>query len=117
MGTSLTCDCSASLITDADGHHCPACGWSWRAPYFLRVVLDRWRRLEAEAEAKRAEKAAKKAGIAVAPVADAPQQGGVFVCMACKSAPRRYSDFPNTWKWKTEKGFREHRCLGVKEGV
>lgn len=43
---------------------------------------------------------------AVAPV------GGVWKCGKCKAAPPRYANYPNNYKWKTEKGFLNHNCLG-----
>lgn len=113
MDSGLTCDCGAPLTTDADGHHCSACGWSWRAPHLLRSV---WV-LPPEEMRVSLKKRRETLAATVAPVADAPTQGGVFVCLACKSAPQRYRDFPNTWRWKTERGFQQHKCLGVKEGV
>lgn len=38
--------------------------------------------------------------------------GGVWICEKCKDAPRKHPDWPNSYKWKTEKGFRGHKCLG-----
>lgn len=38
--------------------------------------------------------------------------GGIWKCEKCKAAPPRYKDYPNNYKWKTEKGFLGHKCLG-----
>ena len=38
--------------------------------------------------------------------------GGIWKCEKCKAAPPRYKDYPNSWKWKTERGFLNHKCLG-----
>lgn len=102
--------------------------WNQEPPYFLRAVVQKWARAELEAvekeEKKRAKKEAKAAereGVAVSPEAvalftDAPVAtkplGGVWICEKCKAAPPRYKDYPNNYKWKTEKGFLNHKCLG-----
>ena len=41
-----------------------------------------------------------------------PKLGQIWKCEKCRDAPRRHPDFANNWKWKTEKGFLGHRCLG-----
>lgn len=33
-----------------------------------------------------------------------------FVCEKCKAAPARRSGFHRQYRWKTEKGFHEHKC-------
>ncbi len=68
-------------------------------------------KLREELETARAPKAAQKAA---APTSEAPAPvGGEFTCEACKRAPRRFADFANKWKWKTEAGWRGHKCLGA----
>jgi len=123
--------CHSSLITTPDGMHCPDCEYQWRAPYFLRAVIQKWSAAEAEEEAKRLKKLARKTvkdvavgeekGVTIAPAVAAlftdaqPELGKVWTCEACRRAPRRLAEFPNNWKWKTEKGFLNHKCLGKKE--
>ena len=124
-------DCShANLIYSADGSTCPDCGDVWRAPYFLRAVILKWNAAEAEEEARRLKKLARKtvkdvtvgdeAGVAITPAMAAlltdekPELGRVWKCEACHRAPRRHPDFANNWKWKTENGFLNHKCLGAK---
>ena len=38
--------------------------------------------------------------------------GGIWKCEKCEAAPPKYKDYPNNYKWKTEKGFLGHKCLG-----
>lgn len=116
------------LATSLDGQHCSACGYQWRAPYFLRVVIAKWSAAEMAEEEKRAKKAARKTvkdvavgeerGVEIAPAVAAlftdsvPEIGKVWKCLKCKEAPRRHPEFPNNWKWKTQRGFEGHKCLG-----
>jgi len=67
--------------------------------------------MQAELETARTPKAARKAAAQAEPKA-APV-GGEFTCEACRRAPRRFADFANKWKWKTESGWRGHKCLGA----
>jgi hypothetical protein len=93
--------------------------WNQEPPYFLRRVLNAHAKAIQDAEekeaAKKAKKAAKLAGVPVEVVAVAagPKPlGYVWVCERCKAAPPKYKDYPNNYKWKTEKGFLGHKCLG-----
>lgn len=106
------------LAASPDGQHCSACGYKWRAPYFLRRVIAVWDRSVAADEQKRAAKAAKGQSVEITPAVaalftdDLPQIGQVWKCEKCHRAPRRHPDFANNWKWKTEKGYLQHKCLG-----
>ena len=118
----------ANAIYSADGSTCPDCGDVWRAPYFLKSVIARWNVLAQQAETDWAKKRARKTvkdmvvgeekGAAITPAVaalftdDQPELGKVWKCEACHKAPRRHPDFANNWKWKTENGFLNHKCLG-----
>lgn len=94
--------------------------WDQEPPYFLRVYFNSLaaaqKALEAKAAAKEAKRAAKAAGVTVeaAPVVSSEPKplGYVWTCEKCKAAPPRYKDYPNNYRWKTEKGFLGHKCLG-----
>jgi hypothetical protein len=93
--------------------------WNQEPPYFLRRVLDAHAKAIQDAEEKEAKKAAKKAAkatgvpVEVVTVAAEPKPlGYVWVCEKCKAAPRKHPDWPNNYKWKREKNFLAHKCLG-----
>lgn len=119
-----------SLVFSERGFSCSACGDTFVAPYFLRNVIGKWNRVGAEEEAKRAAKEAKRlaklepgvSGVQIdpkvaalftddVPAVDPAFKDGWWRCRKCKDAPNP-SGFPPHWKWKTEKGYRGHKCKG-----
>ena len=100
--------------------------WNQEPPLIFRRIVEGWVRAEQIEEEKRAAKLAKKAarakpeGVTISPAVaayftDDPAAikpvGYVWVCQMCKAAPRKHPDFSNSYKWKTEKGFLNHKCL------
>ena len=129
--TSMSDCVHEPLAPSPTGFSCSACGYVWDAPYFLayqlRLIRQGNEEMERKAEEKRAKKDARKpvdiepVGVVISPsvaayFTDDPsfvgELGKVYKCEKCHKAPRRHPDFANKWKWKTAKGFNEHRCLG-----
>mgnify|MGYP007024645590 CR=1 FL=1 len=126
--------CGQPTLTFTErGFSCGACGDEFVAPYFLRAVVQKWNAMGVEEEAKRVAKEARKAVKAVklegaasvvaidpkvaalftddVPAVDPAFKDGWWRCRKCKDAPNP-SGFPPHWKWKTEKGYRGHKCKG-----
>lgn len=103
--------------------------WQQEPPLMFRRVVESWARAEQIEEEKRAARKAKKAAkdapeaAIISPEVEAyftddpaatKPVGGFWICKICKDAPRKHPDWPNNYKWKTEKGFLNHKCLGGK---
>lgn len=124
----MTCPHLNATIHYAEGYDCNDCGKSWRVPAQFKAIFARWDKLETEAEEAWAKKKARRtvkdvavgeeSGVAITPAVAAlftdekPELGRVWKCEKCHRAPRRHPDFANNWKWKTERGFLKHKCLG-----
>lgn len=97
-------------------------------PAQFKAIIARFVRIEQEAveawEKKKARKTVKdvaagdERGAQITPAVaanftdDVPEIGKIWKCEKCHLAPRRHPDFANKWKWKTERGFNGHKCLG-----
>lgn len=46
------------------------------------------------------------------PAVDPAFSNGYWRCTKCRDGKEKYYGYPNNWKWKREKSYREHKCVG-----